>query len=255
MRIGDDKVMTGNVVLCWDGLRKPDKRDGGSFDWNIQFLIAQNAPEFAELTELATAELNAGEFHGTMPAGGGWPLTKVADPVKYGPEYANFVRIKAGSSQGVPPLVDVNGQQTDIAVCGQMLYPGCIVKAIVRAFTYTKINKGISFGLNGLQIIDSTAPPLPVASGMSPSEVASAFGGAQQATTLPPSAMQTPMPTMQPPLAPGTGPALPPGPPPGAPLIPGAPTMTMTAKATSTYEAYIDMGWTDAQLRENGLLV
>lgn len=46
-----------------------------------------------------------------------------------------------------------------------------------------------------------------------------------------------------------------PPPPVSAPIATASPTKQMTAAATTTYEAYIQAGWTDDTLRANGLLV
>ena len=102
----EDKCRTANVILAWDGLRNPEKRTSGTTSWNVQFLIAQAAPEIAELQQIATLALNKGQFQGVLPPGGHWPLTRVADVAKFGPEYVNYLLVGGGSSQGIPPVVE-----------------------------------------------------------------------------------------------------------------------------------------------------
>lgn len=244
MKYQDDKVITGNVVLAWDGLRNPEHRQSGSVDYNVSVLINRNAPEIAELTEIYQKALNESEFRGTLPPGGNNPLTKVVDPAKYGPEYNNHISIKAGTTRGIPPIMDASGNQLDAMTFGPMLYPGCVMQLLVDAYAYNNVQKGINFGLQAIKIVDASAPKLPVGGGMSPAEAAAAMmGGAAPATSAPVA-------------PPGQGPAAP-GPGPGAPLAPpAAPTgPVMTAQAQYTYDQYIAAGWTDEQLRTNGLIV
>jgi hypothetical protein len=125
-----------------------------------------------------------------------------------------------------------------------MLYPGCVMNVLVDCWDFDNINKGISFGLQGIQIVDATAPALPVASGMSAGDVANAFG-AQQAA---PGVVPAPAAPGAPGAAPGAGPAAP-----GA--GPAAPTHVMLPPAgTYTYEQYIAQGWDDAKLIAAGMM-
>lgn len=239
----EDKVITGNVVLAWNGINTPEMRDGKP-NYTARGLIAKDAPEIIELQNMATVALGvATKFPaGQMPVNGSWPLNTVADPAKFGPTYTNHLSI-GGGTQNMPSVVDANGQLLDPMVYGQQLYPGCIVKLLLHAYDFnTKGNSGIAFGLDGIQIIDATAPRLPVAAGMAPDQVANAFGG-QPATPM---------------AVPGTGPsaplgAVPAAPGPGAPLTPSY--GVMTPAATHTYDQYIANGWSDEALRKEGLMV
>ena len=240
MLYGNDKVITGNVVLAWDGLRNPEHRQSGSINYNVTVLIPKDAPEVAELNQIATAALTNSEFRGQLPVNGHWPLNRVADPAKFGPQYNNHLVIGAGSNRGICSIVDVQGNPMDIMAFGPMLYPGCVMKLLVHAYAYNNINKGISFGLDGIQIVDPKAPQLPVGGGMSQQSVASAFGG-----TAPAPGMAGSPPA---PAAPAPGMA---GPPP-APMAP--PANVMTPKATYSYDEYKAAGWSDDQLRAGGLM-
>jgi len=237
MRIGNDKVIIENCILSWDGLRNPDvttKNDGSGTitKHNVSVLVPGNSPVIAELTEIANKQLNEGIFRGTLPPNGNWPLDKQADPAKFGSQYAGYVIIGAGTQRGVPTILDANSAELSIMSCGQQLYPGCIVSILVHAYDYNNVQKGVSFGLDGIQIVDPSAPPLPVGGGMSAGEVANAFGGGG-----------APAP------APGTAP-------PAPPAAPATNFTRMTELAGgATYESFIAAGWTDETLVANGYML
>ena len=216
-------VITGDVILTWDGFSKPEKRDDGSLSYSLRALIHPQAPEFLELQQLAEAvnnnrkNLPQGEWQQNWV----WPLGTHADVTKFGPEYQGWMVI-GGSTKTLPTVVDGNGQLMDQMHYMQMLYPGCVVRFILNAFDYNNKNKGISFGLEGVMIVDPNATRLPIASGMSQQQVAAAFGG-------------------QAPLA-GPG---------QAPGAPGGHVMTAQA-AGKTYDEFIAAGWTHEQLVQHG---
>ena len=248
MKYQENKVITGVVVLAWDGLRNPEQRPSGSTDYNVSVIMPNTASEIAELTELATKCLNESEFNGVMPAGGNWPLGKVVDAGKFGPTYNAHTSIKAGTPRGIPTIVDTSGNVLDAMTFGPMLYPGCLMQLIVHAFAYNNVQKGVAFGLDAIKIVDATAPALPVASGMSPGDVVGAFGNVTPSLA----AGAIPTPTMAPTVTPpGQGPG---APGPGAPLVPPTSGPMMTPAAEYSYEQYISAGWTDETLRSNGLM-
>lgn len=228
--ISEKLVQVNKAVLSWDGLRTPETRQSGSINYNISFLMLKTAPEYAELDAIAKAQLASGQFKGVLPPGGHMPLELIADPAKYGAQYNNHLVIKAGTSRGVPTICDNNLQSLQPMVFGPMLYPGCIINVLVDSWDYNTINKGVAFGLQGIQIVDSTAPVLPVAAGMSPDDVTKAFGGQAPATAAVPA-------------APGSGP---PAPPDNHIMLPAA--------GTHTYQEYIDGGWNDEKLVTAGFM-
>lgn len=240
-------VRTGNGVLIWNGLQEPNKRETGSIDYNVSVAFPPSSPELAELAQVVDKKLREGIFQGQWPNGAIKPLDSQVDASKI-PELAGHTKIAFHTSKGIPPLFDASGNQLDIMQAAQYLYPGCIVSVLADCYDFNYKSKGISMGLQGLMFVDPTAPKLAIGSGMSAAAVAAGFGvgggGAQPAT---------------PAAAPAAGsfaggPPAAPTAPPAAPAPANVPQMTPLA-AGVTYEAYIDAGWTDQQLIENGLMV
>lgn len=240
--ISEKLVQINNVVLSWDGLRNPETRQSGSINYNLGFLMSLAAIEYAELKSIVDNKLQTGIFRGAFPANGNHPLEgttakpKVPQPEKFGPEYANHISLSAGTTRGIPPIIDANLQPMQPMVFSPMLYPGCIVNVLVDCWDYDNINKGISLGLQGIQIVDSTAPALPVGAGMSSGDVAAAFGKPALA-----GAPAAPAPAP----APGSGPA--------APAAPTGPVM-LPAAGGHSYESYLGAGWDDAKLIAAGFM-
>lgn len=258
MLINENLVKISNAVLSWDGLRNPETRQSGSISYNVSVLIALNTPEYAELDAMAARQLQSGVFRGVMPPNGRHPLTgttakpKIPEPAKFGAQFSNHISIAAGTSRGIPTIVDINGAPMAIMQAGPMLYPGCIVSVLVDTWEYDNKEKGVAFGLQGLQIIDATAPKLAVAGGMSADDVTNAFSG-QGAPIQTPTAV-VPNTTITPSMA-AAAPA--PGTVAPAPEFNAGPTpKQMTAKADGvSYEAFIAKGWTDDALIAQGYMV
>ena len=195
-------VLTCNGIIIWDGITKPEKQDDGSFKYSLKVAIPQMAPEKAELEQLATATLNASEFKGVMPAGGSWPILPV-DMVKLA---ADAHRLQGhitfnAKSNFAPDVYDVNGNPLDAMAYGRMLYAGAVVQVLVGAYSFNNKSKGIAFNLEGVKIIDASAPQLSVGGGMSATEKASIMGGmagtpATPQATMPQATM--PQPGVQP---------------------------------------------------------
>jgi hypothetical protein len=260
---GEQHVVTGRCIVVWDGITQPDKNDGGQLVHSLKLACLPTAPEVAELTQIATAALQAdAKFRGTLPPGGCWPINN-CDPQKIEGKLAGHVEFNAKTYRGAPQVFDANGKSLDPMVYGPMLYPGAIVQAVVHAYSFDNMSKGVAFGLDGIKIIDAKAPRLPVGGGIDASAV---FGGAP--AFGPPGAAAPPVyqpapPVYQPapaPVAanvqPHPGFLTPGAAPPPAPPMPPAPARQMTAAANGvTYEAYIAAGWTEQQLRENGLML
>lgn len=278
----DEKhVITGNVVIAWDGVTRPDANNAtGTTAHSLKVVLSNADPTLQELSQIATKCLQESEFKGHLPQGGNWPLIAV-DPTAHEGHLPAHTAFNTKTYLGAPQIVDANGQTLDPMVYGSMLYPGAIVRVLVHAYAFNKAgNKGIAFGLDGVQIVDATAPRLPGAGGI---DVTAAFGGAAPVAApayVPPAAPgMAPAPVAPPAYVPSAAPGMPaasgapaytPGPattaappafvPPAAPdfLTPGggqAPKQ-MTAKAAgTTYEQFIAAGWTDAQLIEQGYLL
>lgn len=251
MKYGTNMVVTCAAMVLWDGVTNPEvdaQNPGKAPKHSLKLSIPANSPEAAEMHQLATDALNSSEYRGAMPAGGSWPMSPAtpADIAKFGPRITGHVIFNPKTWNGQPEVVDMNGQTIPPAMLRSHLFPGAMVKVIVHAYAFNNKQKGIGFGLDGVQSVDVTTEKLPVAAGLSPGEMRAAFlgtGAPGAAAYAPPGAMPPP-PAVAPPAAPG------------APMAPAAPPAgpRMTAAATTTYEAYRAANWTDEQLRQHGLM-
>lgn len=222
--VDDSHVLTMNGVIIWEAVTKPDDNDDGSKSWNLRIAVDPNAPEIAELQGLvqkALRESNKKEVSVSTP--GNNPISPI-DVGKF-PELPGRVCFSAGTRQGQPPVYDANGALLNPMVFGPMLYNGTVVQLLVHAYVYANKQKGVNFGIDGVRIIDATAPRLSIgAAGMAVDKVtaimAGAMGGAvQQQQQTPPPPVQQPA-AHQPPPPPHTGymgtDQTPPPPPPAA---------------------------------------
>jgi len=258
MKHDDKHVITGNAVVIWDGITRPETKDGKVIH-SLKVAIAPGSPEIAELMELVQNTLNGSKFKGVLPPGGKLPfIVAGTDKPTPDPQVTGYTMINAKTRTGAPTVHDINGAVLSPMTYGGMLYPGAVVKIIVHAFEYdSNGNQGIALGIDGIQVIDATAPKLAIASGV---DTAAAFGGAPAAAAPvsgAPAAMAgaavaavaSTVPQTAPPAAPAA-PATDFLDPPVAP-----PTPTMTPKAGGhTYETLKSMGWTDEAFVNQGYM-
>lgn len=246
-----NNVRTCSGIVLWDGITTPDQNDDGSISHNLKIAIPGNAVERQELEQLATATLASSEFKGVLPAGGNWPVTDI-DASKLGdsaPLMAGRVAIAGKTRRGVPPVYDANGQQLTPMQFGQLIYPGAVVELLVHSYPYNNKQKGISFGLDGIMIIDATAPKLDVGGGMAAGQVAAAFGAQPVQHAAAGGVVQPPQQNTAFVENAGQAQANVIAPPPDD----VAHVMTAAAKG-ATYEQMIGAGWTDAKLIAKGMM-
>ena len=282
----DDKhVISGDAVIMWDGVTRPETADDGTKVFSLKVALVNNDPTLAELNKIATDCLGASKFKGNMPPGGIWPF-QVVDPTAFEGMLPSHISINSKTRRGAPQVFDLHGQELNPMHYAALLYPGAIVRVLVHTYDFDNVQKGVAFGLDGIQLVNVEAPRLPVGG----INAAAAFGSPTPGVappTMAPPAMAAPPgvapPTMAPPTMaapPGIAPptmappamAAPPGvapptmapptmaAPPAAPdfLTPGGggSPKKMTAKAGSVpYENYIAQGWTDTLLIEHGYML
>ncbi|MNZ24092.1 hypothetical protein D3C78_412280 [compost metagenome] len=218
MAFHDDKhVITCDAVVIWDGLTKPDpiESEPGKFSFNLRVAVLPGQPEIAELEKLVQQALaEHKDFKGVMPHGGNHPISPV-DPAKF-PELPGHLAFSASTRLGAPPVFNMQGAQLEPMQYGPMIYNGTVVRLLVHAYGYNNKQKGVNFGLDGVQIVNANAPRLSIgAAGLSQSQVASAFGGSAA-------------PAMAPAAAPAAAPAVAAAPYNGyaqAPAVPGIPSV------------------------------
>ncbi len=247
----DDKHVIAEGIVVWDGVTNPKQNDQGKMAHSLKIAIRPGTPELAELEALAKAALAADSaMKGQLPAGGSWPI-KPGVAGEIDPALVGRTAINTKTYAGAPQVYDVNGRQLQPHELGPQLYAGAVVKVITHAYSFLNIQKGVAFGLDGIQIVDATTPKLSIAAGYDASKV---FGAATAATV---SGMTPAAPGVAPApdfLNPGVTPA--PPAPPAAPVLPTAPAKVMTTKAAGQpYDQFIAAGWTDAQLIADGYMV
>ncbi len=278
MRHGENAVITGNAIIVWDGITKPETTKNGQPlpkpKYSFKLALQPNDPSVAEINAIATAALQASKFKGVMPHGGSWPLSpcnpQIADGVLNGLIAINPKTEDSGITQKV---WDADGQVLNPMTYARMLYPGAIVQVLVHAFAFDNVQKGVALGLDGIRIVNAQAPQLNIGASMSTAEVESAFAaapvvGAPAPIGGPPAGMSAPQmggyPAPGAPMPPVTGPITP-APDfltPGVEVGAGAPPMPpvahqMTAKAGGmTYEQFkANPAWTDELLRSEGYML
>jgi hypothetical protein len=259
----DKFVRTGNAVIVWDGITRPETNDSNKLVHSLKVAMAPGSPEILELEQLANMSLTASKFNGVLPPGANWP-TKVIGVGEVDPAVQGYTSFSAKTYNGAPQVFDANGQVLSPMQYGAMLYPGAIVQVLIHAYDYDNKQKGVGFGIDGIMIVDATAPRLNVAG----VDAAGAFGGGATAPAAPPVAPAAP------PVAPAAPPVAPAAPPvaPAAPaavqpgvvaardfLTPQAPAgVQLTAKAIAegqTYESLLAGNWTPELMRTHGYIV
>lgn len=148
------KVITGQAVLSYPNLFRPRAVKAGDEPKYSATLIFDIDKERKSLERLRDAAFYAGRekwknFDELVKAGRirlPWRKGEEKGDAKgYGP---GKIYINCNSNQQ-PGVVD---RRVQPIVNPNEIYPGCIVIASVRAFTYdTRGNKGVSFGLNNIQ--------------------------------------------------------------------------------------------------------
>lgn len=202
-------VITCTGTIIWEAVTNPDPIDNkpGAVSHNLRIAVPANAPEIAELQKLVDdclASPKASEKNIGPTNKGNNPISPI-DESKFGKHgLSGQVCFSAGTMQGCPPVFDANGAQLQAMAYGPQLYNGAKVKLLVHAYPYNNKQKGVNFGLDGVQIIDGTAPKILIGEGgMAVDKVAAAFGGAA-------SAPAPALPVAAPPAVPVAGAAFPP---------------------------------------------
>ena len=238
----DKYVRTGNAIIVWDGITRPETNDSGVLIHKIKVAMAPGSLEAAELEQLAQTALKDSKYNGVLPPNGNWP-TSVAAVGQIDPAVDGYTLLGAGTQQGAPQVFDANGQELSPMQYGPMLYCGAVVQVLVHAFAYDNINKGVAFGLDGIMIVDAKAPRLSIA-GVNASAAFGAPAAVAPAAVAP--AAVAPAAVAPAAVAP-------------AAVQPAPDFLTpVTAKAVAegqTYEGLKGAGWTDDQMRANGYIV
>lgn len=186
--LDEDHVITMEGIVIWDAMTKPDVNDDGSKQHGLRIAVDPNHPEMADLRALIQKGLRESKKPSVNPNNPGNDPISPIDPSKF-PELPGMVAFSAGTRLGAPTVYSADGAELSPMQYGPMLYNGTKVKLAIHAYAYDTKQKGINFGLDGVQIIDAKAPRLSIgAAGLSKDQLAKAFGSATkpqatQATT------------------------------------------------------------------------
>lgn len=177
----DGKHCTIPGVIVWDGITNPSTDNAvGVPRFSCKIVVNPNAPELAELHQLATNELNEGQFRGVLPHGGLWIMTAVEPTSKFNIDgmFNGFTWLNASTYDGQPQVYDQNGKLIPAMQLSGYIHAGTVVELLVKAKSYDNTSKGIKADLRGLKIIDHTGPRLQISGGIDAATVFAAHGQA-----------------------------------------------------------------------------
>ena len=236
MRHTDKVAVSGRCTVVWNAITAPNKNEDGTVqNWSIKLVCPPNDPDLRDLQAIADQELATGLWKGKLPVGGR-PAIGTARAEEFNDMFPGYAVINPKTWREAPKVYDMNGNVLSPIVYASQLYQGAIVEVMVQAFSYDKKSKGVSFSLDAIRIVDATTPRLNL--GGSSVDTGAVFG----------------KPASNPPPPPGPG-----GPPPAPdfldPTGPPAGYQMTPAAAGTTYKAFRDAGWTDAQLLAHGKMI
>ena len=236
MILSDGKVVTNEVILAFENLKTPD--DKGKYTVKV-LLKKTDTQVIQEITQLLQNKATEKQvfFSNPFTPGAQWhdgDVYRNKSGVQVEAYKGHWVlNAKSGYPVGV---INLNGQSMDLNFEHDKLYSGVGIKICVDAYDYENSgNKGVSLGLQGVQVVnfDKTQRP----------QIAEASGGGLNAQALANafSVAQAPQQTA---AAPNPNPA-------PAPdfLQPPAPAVkTLIQTGAHTIEALRAAGWGDDQM-------
>ena len=142
-------IATPEAILCFPSLFTPKKFEGSEKEKYEAILVFPKGTDISGLETLAKEA-----FREKFPKG----ATGARSPFRNGDEVADawgehfrgatFIRV---SSQIKPAIVDAGKRPITEE---DRVYSGCIVRAAIHAYAYdNKGNRGVSFGLDALQVV------------------------------------------------------------------------------------------------------
>jgi len=244
---------TGPAIVSWDSITSPKTQvHSGELSYYLEINIP-NGPKVQELEGALQQQLQTGNFKGQLPAGGKWGLKPLTpeEVTKLGPQLQGHYKLTPRTTKTPPTVMDKDGKELSPMEYSRMFYAGAVVECLVHTYDFdVPGNKGVMFGVDAIMVLDSNAPKLNVAAGITADEARAAFGIAGAATP-PPAQGYTPPPpaqgfTQTPPPPASEQAATPPPPPAGPQMAPGC---------QFTYEQLQQAGYTDEAMRQAGYLV
>lgn len=155
-----DIVNLAGVRIAYPHLVEPHAfREGDRAKYSAVVLVPKDAPEVLEALEKAVAQAKR-EFEAKSGRvfSGRTPIKDGGENVKH-PEFADFYVLNVSTSLKAPPVVV--DEDCEPVTSDSEMYPGVGVRVVVRPYSYDVAgSSGISFALNGVQIVDRSTPRL-----------------------------------------------------------------------------------------------
>ena len=142
-------VQTPEFRLCFPNLFKPTSFEGSARETYNCVMVFPKGSDLSKLKEIAKAAFNK-----TFPNGAKGARSPFRDGNEkvddWGEVFRDTVFIRA-SSNIKPGVAD---RRKRLITDEEQVYSGCYARAIVHAFAYdVKGNRGVSFGLDAIQIV------------------------------------------------------------------------------------------------------
>ncbi|UNA02189.1 ssDNA-binding protein [Alteromonas phage vB_AmaS-R9Y3] len=176
----ENHVRLDGGIVVWDGVTQPETQqqgaNAGKPKWTLKVVFPPQCSDLPLYDQLAQKRLRESKFKGNLPAGGRMPIGQV-QPGEFNDLFPGWLVISFKTTLRAPDVYDENGQLLDPMQYGNMIYNGQKVNVLAHCYDYDNAgNKGISAGLDGIQIIASAnAQRLNIGGGGV--DTASAFGG------------------------------------------------------------------------------
>ena len=176
----ENHVRLDGGIVVWDGVTQPETQqqgaNAGKPKWTLKVVFPPQCPDIPLYDQLAQKRLQESKFKGNLPAGGRMPIGQV-QPGEFENMFPGWLVISFKTTLRAPDVYDENGQKLDPMQYSNMIYNGQKVNVLAHCYDYDNAgNKGISAGLDAVQIVASAnAPRLNLGGGGV--DTASAFGG------------------------------------------------------------------------------
>lgn len=149
-------LMTPKCRIAWPALFTPQAMKGAAPD-TAKYQVTVLIPKDADISVLKTAAAEAAnEKFGKKTTGIRSPFRKTEEKESLAELAADFPYYITARSKDRPGVVGPNGKHVDDP---EQVYSGRWAKASIQAFAYDSAgNKGVSFGLQNVQLLDNDDP-------------------------------------------------------------------------------------------------
>jgi hypothetical protein len=228
-------TLDGNVFLkiegclvLWEQLTSSETTDAGKEKWYLKLAVPPTHPDFHDIDAMADECLHDSQFKGVLPRGGNMPAS-VLTAADYDGQFDGWKVFTASTVRGQPDIY-VDNKLSDIMQAGSLFFTGQYVGVLVHCFEYNNKQKGIAFGLDGVNVERSKKAVRLQLGDSKRVDTSAAFSGQTQTASAPPPAANT----------------APPPPANGAPPPPVE--RRQTATGGFTRDQLLAAGYTDAQI-------